>query len=179
MISYIKPFSTSKNLGEVYNKQVSDCSTEWICVMDWDCMVLTLETFQVIENAVANYQDTAVFGCFVNRVAYHHQRIAPMSENDSILYHMRIAKDRAKQFPTECEITKNVAGFFMLFKKSYWEKWPFQDKIINEFGFLFDRHFCLYARRNNLPIRLIKGAYVWHSYRLDKNYRDKSHLVTN
>lgn len=85
-----------------------------------------------------------------------------MSDNDSIKHHIQIAKDRAKEFPSECEIVKNIAGFFMLFRKSYWEENPFQDNIVNEFGYLFDRHFCLKARRSNLPIRVIKGAYVAH-----------------
>lgn len=176
MISYIQPFSTEKKLGEVYNQQCSDCSTEYICVQDYDCMVLCPETFQVIENAVKAYPDTAIFGAYTNRVQYAHQRLTPMSENDSIRYHLNIARARAKEFPFECEQVKTVAGFFMLFKKSYWEQSPFQESIINEYGYLFDRHFCLHARRSNLPIRIIKGAYVFHSYRIDKNYRDQSHL---
>jgi GT2 family glycosyltransferase len=178
MIYYIKPFSVDKNLGEVYNKQCSIIpnSEDWICLQDYDCMVLCVETFKVIEAAIERYPDTAVFGALTNRVAYHHQRLHPMSENDSIKHHIQIAKERAKLFPSECEPVKNVAGFFMLFRKSYWENVPFQDRIVNEFGYLFDRHFCLQARKSNLPIRLIKGAYVWHTYRIDKNYRDRSHL---
>lgn len=173
-----QPFSTTKEIGNELNAHCAMVpnSDDWILILDYDCMILTPATYQVIENAIAQYPDTAVFGAYTNRVAYHHQRLAPMSDNDSIQYHINIAKEMAEKFPFECEPAKNVAGFFMLFRKSYWEKWPFQDKIINEFGYLFDRHFCLHARRNNLPIRIIKGAYVWHSYRIDKNYRDKSHL---
>jgi GT2 family glycosyltransferase len=173
-----QPFSTTKDLGKEYNAhcQLVPNSGDWILILDYDCMILCADTYHVIENAIQAYPDTAVFGALTNRVAYHHQRISPMSDNDSIKHHIQIAKERAKLYPSECEPVKNVAGFFMLFRKSYWENVPFQDKIVNEFGYLFDRHFCLQARKSNLPIRLIKGAYVWHSYRIDKNYRDRSHL---
>lgn len=178
MIYKVQPFSTSKELGKEYNAHCALVPNpdDWILLLDYDCMILCPETYQVIENSINHYPDTALFGAFTNRVAYHHQRITPISENDSIRHHIKIAKERAAQFPFECEPAKSIAGFFMLFKKSYWESNPFQDNIINEFGYLFDRHFCLHARRNNLPIRVIKGAYVWHTYRIDKNYRDMSHL---
>lgn len=178
MIYKLQPFSTTKELGKEYNAHVSIIpnSDDWAMILDYDCMILCPETFQVIENAIEAYPDTAIFGAYTNRVQYAHQRLAPMSDNDSIRYHLNIARARAKQFPFECEPAKTIAGFFMLFKKSYWENVPFQDDIINEYGYLFDRHFCLHARKNNLPIRIIKGAYVWHTYRIDKNYRDQSHL---
>lgn len=178
MIYKFQPFSTTKELGKEYNAHCAMVpnSDDYILILDYDAMILCPETYKVIENAVIHYPDTAVFGALCNRVAYHHQRIHPISENDSIKQHIKIAKERAAQFPFECELAKSIAGFFMLFKKSYWEQTPFQESIINEFGYLFDRHFCLHARRSNLPIRVIKGAYLWHSYRIDKSYRDQSHL---
>lgn len=179
IVSYIKPFSTSKKIGEAYNKQVSYCSTEYVCVMDYDAMILTPITFNVIEKAIERYPDTALFGCMTNRIAYSHQRLLPLpDENDSIRHHTKIAIEQAEKYPNgECKDTKSVAGFFMLFKKSYWEKNHFQENIFDERNNLFDYQFCRYAVKNKMPIRVIQGAYLFHGYRiLKESYKDMTHL---
>ncbi len=180
MIHYIKPFSTSKKIGEVYNKMCSLVPDgDFICIQDYDTMVLTTETFKVIEAAVARYPDTAIFGAMTNRIAYSHQRVTPeMDPEPNIIAHILKAQAYAMKYPDgECESAKTIAGFFMLFKKSYWEKSPFIDEIYDANGNLFDYCFCRHAQKNNLPIRVIKGVYVFHAYRLLKeNYKDTSHL---
>ena len=72
---------------------------------------------------------------------------------------------------------RTVAGFFMLFKKEYWKQSPFQEKIYDKTGNLFDYNFCRHAMKNKMPIRVIRGVYCWHSYRLLANsFKDTSHL---
>lgn len=181
MIYYFKPFATDKKIGRVYNAHcaIVPNSADWICCMDYDAMILTPETFQVIEAAIARYPDTAIFGAFTNRIAYPHQRITPhMEEYDGIRYHTTKAIELAEKYADgECEEARSVAGFFMLFRKEYWMKSPFQENIYDDRNNLFDFVFCRYAKKNNLPIRIIKGAYLWHSYRLLKeNYKDTTHL---
>lgn len=180
MIYYFKPFSTEKNIG-VYNDhcRIVPNNDDWILIQDYDSMVLSVNTFTVIEAAIKRYPDTAVFGAMTNRVGYSFQRHEGiMSENVDIKHHIALAEDLAARFGDgECEVAKSVAGFFMLFKKSYWNDNPFQETIFNEKRDLFDYQFCLKAKREKLPIRIIKGVYVWHTYRINKiSTKDTSHL---
>lgn len=181
-VFFFKPFSIDKKIGEVYNSHCSIVpnSEDWICIMDYDSMILCPETFQVIESAINRYPETAIFGAMTNRIGYSHQRRLPhMDVNANMREHTQISIDLAIQFKDgECFETKiGVAGFFMLFRKSYWEKSPFQSEIFDQKRNLFDYNFCRYAIKNGLPVRVIKGAYLWHSYRiLKESYKDTSHL---
>lgn len=183
MIFYFSPFSTTKEIGNAYNAHCAMVpnAEDWICIMDYDAMILCPETFKVIEAAIARYPDTAIFGALTNRISYGQQRInEEMDPDPNILNHIRTAKILAKGYADgKCIDAKpaTIAGFFMLFRKSYWEYSRFQPFIQDERGVLFDHNFCLHAKKNGLPIRIILGAYLWHTYRIDKpDYRDASHL---
>lgn len=180
MIYKFQPFSTTKNLGEEYNQhcKLVPRDDDWILILDYDAMILTPKTYQVIEKAIQNKPDTEIFGAMTNRVGYSFQRIHDKLDDDSdIRNHIKIAEQMAVRFPAgECKDVKSVAGFFMLFRKSYWKKHPFQEKIIDNLGHFFDYNFCRPAHKAGLPIRVIRGAYVWHSYRLMKDPRNKEHL---
>jgi hypothetical protein len=176
-----QPFSTLKNIGNEYNGhcRLVPNAEDLILLLDYDSMILTHEAYKVIENAIERYPDTAIFGAICNRVAYSHQRLLPhMDTNFDMQHHTRIAFDMATKYADgECEDAKTVAGFFMLFRKSYWEKSPFQPEIYDDRKNLFDYNFCRYAQKNKMPIRVIKGVYLWHSYRiLKESYKDTSHL---
>ena len=180
MIYRFQPFSPQKELGKVYNghcKLVPNQS-DWIQLMDYDSMILTPFTFQIIEQAIMKYPDTAVFGCMTNRVGYPYQRLNKLpDENDSIRHHMEISHELAAKYPNgECNEAYSIAGFFLLFRKQYWQDNHFQDNLINKEGLFFDRVFCQKAKDKHLPLRVIKGAYIWHSYRLTKEWTDYSHL---
>lgn len=149
-------------------------------------MPLSTLTYHVIERAIERYPDTDIFGAMTNRIAYEHQRLTKdMPDNDSIKHHIRIAEVQAKLYQDgECKDAQvwingkqqkdqSVAGFFMLFRRSYWEKNRFTDTIIDPDGNLFDYNFCKGAKK----IRIILGAYIYHQYRLmSPDHRRKDHL---
>ena len=181
MIYKFQPFSTSKQLGKEYNAHISLVPNydDWCLIMDYDAMILTPKTYQVIEKAIERYPDTAIFGSMTNRIAYPYQRLEHMpDENDSIRHHIAIAEERADKYAdgesVECF---SVAGFFMLFKKEYWHGNHFQEGIFDSKGTLFDRKFCQKARDRKQHLRIIKGAYLWHSYRLNSvEFSNTDHL---
>src|SRR5688572_5395349 len=72
-----QPFATDKQIGREYNGhcQLVPNNDDWILILDYDCQILCPQTYQVIENAIKRYPDTAIFGALCNRVAYSHQRI--------------------------------------------------------------------------------------------------------
>jgi hypothetical protein len=151
---------------------------DWIQIMDWDAMFLCPESYQVVDKAIENNPGIKIFGCMTNRVGRSIQclNIEP-DKNDSIKYHIQLAKICAKKFPNgEVVDAPMTAGFFMLFQKSYWKRNPFQREVMNRFGMLFDHAFCKEAK-NEGKIRIIKGVYLWHTYRLTHaDWHDKSHL---
>lgn len=186
MIYRFQPFSVSKNLGEHYNAHCSMVpkDTDWIQIMDYDALILTPKTYQVIENAITNPDNAhiQIFGAMTNRIGRSIQRLYPEvpDPNDSIAHHIKIAEQQADLYPNgETHPALMAAGFFLLFQKSYWLKNPFQEKIISPQGQLFDHAFCMSARKEK-RVGIIKGAYLWHTYRLThENWQSKEHLGIN
>lgn len=178
-----KPFTTDKTkFGQEYNShcELVPNNDDWILILDYDCMILSPMAYQVIETAIKRYPNTLIFGAYANRVGLTGQRLSGpiIDENDSIKHWQKMANERAEFYKDgECkEGAKLCAGFFLLFRKSYWLKNKFQDTIIQpRTGFFFDYLFSRPAGKQN-GIRLIKGVLCWHSYRIDKNVKDKSHL---
>jgi len=175
-----QPFATDKNISREYNGhcELVPAEADWILIMDFDAMILSHKTYQVIENAIKNYPETLIFGAMTNRVGYSFQRLLPaQDENDSIKYHIQIAEQLADQYPNgEYEKANQCAGFFMLFRKSYWLKNKFQDRIMDTTGNLFDWKFARSAGKVDGGIKILKGVYVFHQYRITKDWKDKSHL---
>lgn len=175
------PFSPQKELGKVYNAhcKIVPNDSDYIQISDYDSMFLTTKTYDVIEKAIAKHgHETAIFGVMTNRIGYPYQRIEALpDENADIRHHVKIAEDLAEKYKEgQCFESYSVAGFFMLFKKEFWQNNHFQDKIIDREGIFFDRNFCEKAKKQNKPLRIIKGAYLWHSYRLNKQFTDITHL---
>jgi len=176
----IQPFCTDPNqFGRVLNDHCAASPYEWIQLMDQDAMLLDhIEANKVMEQAIIKYPDTDIFGAYTNRCGYLWQMTDDWEEsNHEMLDTDRIeflnvlaARTRIMNGPS-CKHIPSVAGFFMLFKKSYWEKNRFQDKVI-EGKKTFDKMFCSNAN----IMRLIKGVYVYHRYRQGKDISDDSHL---
>lgn len=183
MIWKFQPFATDKRyFGQEYNAHCSIVPNDddWILIIDYDCMILSRMAYPIIEKAIQRYPDTEIFGAMTNRVGYSFQRINPneQDENDSIKHHLKIAEEKARLFADgQCKDSHTVAGFFLLFRKSYWNNNKFQDHIIDEKGNLFDYKFTLPAYKSGKKIRIIKGVYCWHTYRIEQeNYHVKDHL---
>ncbi len=181
MIWKFQPFAIDKTkFGEEINTHCSIVpnSNDWILILDWDCMILTPKSYSVIERAIENNPDVEVFGAMTNRVGLSFQRLGKEpDDNDSIRYHIQMAEELANKYHNgECKPCNQVAGFFMLFRKSYWEQNRFQEAVMDKRGNLFDYTFTRPAGRTG-KAKIIQGVYVFHQYRLMKDYRDKTHLM--
>lgn len=183
MIYKFKPFSVTKQLGEEYNAHCSlvPNDEDWILLMDYDTMILCPETYGVIERAINTNPMVEIFSAWTNRIGYRHQRYGnPLvpDVNSDIKQHIILAKNLAREycFGSVIPIT-TAAGFFLLFRKSYWKAvGGFQKGIRDGDERMFDYNFCLPAQRRG-TIALIRGVYVWHTYRLmQEDYRYTDHL---
>lgn len=183
MIFTFQPFSPEKKIGEAYNAHcwLVPRETDWILILDYDAMILDPRAYTIMQRAIDAHPEAEIFTAYASRIGYSDQRLNPhkIEENDSIKHHLQIARDLADEWPNgECTPIHTAAGFFLLFRKSYWEKQKFQPEIVDSSGRLFDWNFCLPAMHRK-TIRLIRGVYCWHTYRLGKeNLRDGAHLRT-
>lgn len=179
-IHYSTPYSTEKNFGKAINEFCSLIpENDWICVMDGDMMFLTPDWGVQIDQVVREHgKYYSLFGCYTNRLGRPFQ-IYNISnyDNHNIKDHYEIAiKCRNEKFSQVKDITskRHIAGMFMLFSKSLWNKINFEENT--EY---FDDRFSNEVVRSGGKLGLIEGLYVYHSYRIwsCNPKSDKSHLT--
>lgn len=178
-INYITPYSTEKNFGKAINDQINcmpdDC---WVALMDGDIMFLTPHWGRQIADVVKLHGNKySLFGCLTNRLGRPIQRYkGEFSTDFNIKNHYDIAKDLETNHWAEVEdITskRRIAGMFMLFPKSLWNEIKFKENSPN-----FDDIFSSEVISKNKKLGLMKGLYVFHSYRIwSDNPKDRSHLL--
>ena len=182
MIYKFQPFAIDKSkFGDEINAHcaIVPSDDDWILILDYDCQIASPLAYQVIERAIERYPDTAVFGAMTNRVAHSFQMLQKDPDpNTCIKKHYEKANELAiKYFEGECKDVHTVAGFFLLFKKSYWKQVKFQGPIMDKTGNLFDFRFVQPAFDRRMKIRIIQGVYCMHGYRiLQDDWRRKDHL---
>lgn len=178
-IWYSNPYSTEKNIGRAYNEFCSLVPDgDFICLTDGDMMYLTSDWGKQIEDVVKeNGNKFGLIGCMTNRLGRKTQRIGEMDNNHDMLRHYEIAKKLSKNhYGKVQDVTrqKYVAGMFMLFPKSVWNKVKFRENNIS-----FDDHFSNDVRKKGYKLGLMKGLYVYHLYRAwsDNPSKDIAHLI--
>lgn len=172
MISYIQPFAPDKNIGLAYNRQVNDCQSEWIAITDMDFCFLIPETKKQIHD-IAVKGEFDLYGCMTNRVSLVHQlHNGHFSDDADMRNHTRIAQElHTEKYGIVEPTTFYIAGFFMLFRKSVWERiGGFAEKT-----HAFDRIFSAQIANKGI----CQGVYGFHHYRLlSKSPKtDCKHLV--
>lgn len=176
-ITRITPFATDKNFGKAINDACERFNDdEWILLTDGDINFLTPNWGRQIAEVIEK-NDYSLYGCVTNRLAMPTQRHnGEFSDNHDMLHHCEIAKQR--ETDRWCEVTditskKIVAGMFMLFPKTLWNKIKFQEKTLH-FDSLFSKAVVAQGGR----LGLIEGLYAYHFYRgwSDNPRFDVSHL---
>jgi len=136
-VHYIVPYSIEKNFGKAINEQIALIhDSDWVCVLDGDCMFLTAKWGHHIQDIVNNNQNHfSLFGCLTNRLGRPIQRYkGEFSTNFDIKYHSDIAHEIESNHWGEVEdITskRRIAGMFMLFPKSLWNRIKFTENTPN------------------------------------------------
>lgn len=178
-IWYSNPFSIEKNIGKALNDFCSNVpDNDWICLQDGDMMYLTPDWGKQIAEVVTNYGNKySLIGCLTNRLGRPIQVYDQANYNNhDIKFHYDLAVKLANDnWGVVDDIThkKYVAGMFMLFPKSIWLKNRFKENVS-----YFDDEFSKGVLRQGGKVGLMKGLYVYHSYRIwsDNPVRDRDHL---
>ncbi len=180
MIHLVHPFDiVGKNLGRAYNNAFRNCPDgDWLCVMDWDVLLLTHDAVQLMTEYTVKYPDTGIFTCYTNRIhsgAKDQLLNGVVSEDTDIRNHIKVAENiRDDGAISVTEINHHISGMLMLISKSTWKEINFsEDKrclgVDNEYS---DK--ILLAGKRILRMNMI---YVFHIYRLMQGVRNKSHLL--
>lgn len=165
-IHYSNPWASDKNIGRVYNEFCAGVpADDWICLQDGDIMYLTDFWGRQIEDIVNLNGNYALIGCYTNRLASPHQcHNGEFSENTDLMHHIEIAEKLYNDHYAEVEqISKGIAGMFMLFPKKTWLKHRFRENTN-----AFDSFFSKEVLKGGGKVGLAKGLYVLHKYRLGK-----------
>jgi hypothetical protein len=186
-IYFISPYGFDLKIGDRLNYEISKMDEDaWIVITDQDTVFLTDKVGDHLNNTINRYPDTDLFSCYTNRLGLHYQRLPEVDpENYDMLYHHDIAQEKLeKYYSTSIDIDKPVAGFFMMFPKRIWKNYKFQSDIIEinkeidgKRGVYFDYDFSWRILKDKGKIKLIKGLYVYHHYRVRRNIKDVTHLL--
>jgi hypothetical protein len=183
------PFASNKNFGKACNDHCEQVPNDddWILIRDCDTMFLIPETSEQLYKIVRENNDKYdLIGCYSNRIGLDYQLPNKiLSENDSVRHHIKIAQDLYKtNGSTVIPLNKNIAGMFLLFKKSAWKRHKFEEGLSvtkkdydgqTKKGYIdywFSNFFAL-----NKKVGLATGVYIFHVYRLfGTDRKDQRHL---
>ena len=160
MVNFIQPFAFDKNVGKEYNKACEPLEG-WICITDQDTLKFNGFASRVQQiTQVAN--ESQVITCMVNRLRKDNLNVIhELYEESDIRAHKKKFDELWQLHGTKLERTKMpIAGVFMLFHKSVWEKVKFKEGTMN-----FDNHFTHDVKQAGFTTVVAKGLYIFHLYK--------------
>lgn len=163
-IYYSTPYSLDKDIGGANNAFIERLPADsWICITDGDASFLRPNWGHDIAEVIKRHgRDYDLIGCVTNRLGASDQLYnKTFSEEMNLRRHFDIARQLWGQHGPAVEPIDMVAGVFMLFHKSTWQRVKFRRHT-----FAADRYFSQDIKRKGGRIGLAKGVYMVHNYRL-------------
>lgn len=179
-VHHITPARSDKNFGRAINDLIRPLpESDWVVLRDIDTLPLLHAEFIKQCEDIANKGEYGLVGAITNRSGHPWQVHKEMSDNPDFSYHMQIAIDRYKDWGTTVlETDQPIAGFMQMFPKSVWtEVGGFREGSIMFSDGLLDHIFWKSIQESRYKIGIAQGIYLWHTYRWDKDRRDKEHLI--
>lgn len=177
MINFISPFSIGKKYGVELNRHISLLPKEdWVCVMDWDCMLLSPMQVPKMYEYIAQYPEVDLFLATSNRSGSHSQRYnGRISEKDGMkAWHLEAENLLNGSNSITLNVDGKISGYLMLFSVKTWEKIGFSEDL-NILS--IDRDFVKNIISLNGTVAIMDKILVWHSYRLLHGTKNKEHLI--
>lgn len=181
-IFYIQTYDYDVNIGRGYNEHIALLPDDaWVCINDSDSLYLNPKFGHQINDVINKYgEEYALLGCKTNRLGGLHQLHNNKFSNDlDARNHFYIAKELSDRHYDEVEEATGIAGVLMLFKRSTWEMvGGFKERDI-----ACDTAFNKAIKAAGVgKIGVMKGVYIFHSYRIWQNdhkaaHHDTKHLI--
>ena len=178
-LHHIIPFSLKKNLGKAYNEAMALIPDgDWALITDYDVLILTPETIPLIYKYIEKYPDTGMFISLTNRIGSCSKSIQCLdgiiSDDTNILNHINKAKALQEKPIRATRVRTIGSGFLMVISKDTWNRVKFSE---DRLCLGVDNDIFSSMMGASLPIRKMESVYVFHTYRLDKGIKNKSHLL--
>lgn len=146
------------------------------CFVDGDTMFLTPDYGHIINEYNRAYPD-AVLTCWTNRI---HPLAQAQLRDDIRSSDVRDHLSVPQGFTTATRIIGPVSGFLLVVPKHVWQAHRFTEVNVyrpdepNLLG--VDNEWTNKIRQHGVQVLRMDGLYVWHTYRLLSDGKDKSHL---
>jgi GT2 family glycosyltransferase len=182
MIWFFTPYAYDKRFFDAIDRYFSLVANpnDWVVIMDGDTAFLRSDFGNMIKNYVDKYPDTGLFTCYASRCHYHCQVPEGVDmQNDSILYHHRIAGVQASIFDNQVEeLSRKIAGHLMVIRKSTWSRIRLDVRTTASDKYILgvDTRISQAIMNHGLKIRLMKAMYLLHYLRLSEGFDYKKHL---
>ncbi len=169
-----EPYDDNKNLGGAYNLAMQHYGPEdWVCLKDYDTLFLLPETIKYINHYTQVFPDAGILTCYTNRIGNKDQMVfGKTSENDSIRYHIGVAKQMVKNLFKATELQNPISGMLMVIKKSTWDNVKFDHGCLG-----VDNNYHRRIQATGMKILRMDGVYIWHTYRLTTGIKNVQHLL--
>lgn len=172
------PYSTEKNLGKAYNEEMELIPDgDAACFTDGDILFLTPDFGDIITKYYQQYPNS-VLTCWTNRI---HQLAKDQFKNEIISTNVKDHLTVKQGCTTATNIEGPVSGFLLVVPKAVWQKHRFSE--VNKYNpdqpnlLGVDNEWTNRIRQNGIQVKRMNGVYVWHTYRLLSDGKDKSHLL--
>lgn len=183
MIWFFTPYSIEKKMFSAWDKYMDLVPNpdDWVCMMDGDILFLRSDFGHHIQAYIDRYPDTGIFTCYASRSGTPYMMPEKnISTNSSIIDHRIKAEKHYKYQNLEvADIEKRVTGHLMVIKKATWLSIRNQvsEKCIDKDILSVDSAISNTVLACGMKIRLMKGIYVLHYYRLVEGAKSKKHLI--
>ena len=173
------PYGENLQYGRALNEFCERAPDDaWIIIRDRDTCYL-IDNGKQITDVIRKFPDTGIFGCMTNRLGLEWQTVPGMFDETNIKKHRLTAEKLYKEHYDD--VVQNglpVAGLFMCFKKSTWEKVKFREgNMLGADGNLFDWDFAVKVKQLGMPVRIMAGVYLFHYYRMHKHIKNLNHIT--
>jgi glycosyltransferase involved in cell wall biosynthesis len=154
---------------------------DWACFLDGDILFFENNFGHQIREYIEKYPDTGLFTCYNSRSAYSFM-VPPGTdqESDSIRYHRKVSADLYSKYHLQViDINDHISGALICMKKRIWDIIrPELIRVTDGANLLgVDTQISNLVRGHGFKIRLMRGIYLLHYYRLQEGRHNKSHLM--
>lgn len=169
------PYDPGGDLAKGYNRAMEESKADWVLLIDHDVfLACNPYWFQVCSAAIdkaESLKDVGLLTCVTSGKKKHPQIADIPEKTNNIDENMEIA--RQLYFKHDSNIRQvnscEIAGFFMLIKKSVWKEIKFrsQNKGIFFIDYDFSRRLC----DSGYKIYIMPGLYMYHKKTRKVNWK--------
>lgn len=171
-IYYFVPYHKD-GLGVAYNKCCEIVpGGSWICIMDADVMLFPSRFGDIVQSAIRAMPEVDVWTTMVTRISNAERKVCPGGQRDEERDLVKLKEKALKHAIDNAGRvslleTPALAGYFMLFRKEFWEKNPFPAHSSGRCVLWIDTHWSMGAKANGAKFGLIEGLLAVHYYSLE------------